>query len=254
MSAREDVFIQSESPQDPALLLFTDIPELIPDPWNASNLSPVIMPRPVDFDATKAYVRTDDAKDYLRRRICLYSGLDSWFSSQGMEPLDIGDEIENGPLGKPRLRRMNGQKFEFFNMSTRSDALLIGLSAECHIGVDLEDTRRSLLPSSIRAVMKYYFNPSEKLIVESDTLDKKKFLSIWTVKEAAVKALGLSIGSHGYLADSCSVPWLEHDGHRVNGTSDGYGDHLLWSVALENKIPADIQVDICPANALLYRS
>ena len=122
----------------------------------------------------------------------------------------IFDEEE---FGKPVLR---GRDIEF-NASHSGDLVALAFSRDSAVGVDVE--RRRQLTDTL-ALARRYFSAEEVSIVESAADHVDAFFSIWTAKEAIVKASGKGIGTgdlHGF-----TVPFRDPE---LRPVIDG------WSVA-----------------------
>ena len=199
--------------------------------------------RPADYE--QSFMRRSEQYAFLRRRICLYRVLNDYFVSCGLNRLDASDTLKFGAFGKPFLARADGSLYKGFNLSTRSDSLIIGLAAVDGIGVDVEDSSRTMKPASLSAVMEYYFSVHERnfvFAVDDDYARRVRFLDLWTRKEAAVKVVGQSVISHGLQVNGLSSPWLvAEDGIPVQGCSLTIPgkENLLASIALKTRLPID---------------
>lgn len=108
-----------------------------------------------------------------------------------------------------------------FNFAHTRNAILIGISDECNIGVDIErlDKRAPLNVSEI------VFHPAEISYINSSDSDKQlRFFECWTRKEAYTKMLGL-----GLVADLTSINTLDGDiaATLITQVTDKY----IWSVS-----------------------
>ena len=97
--------------------------------------------------------------------------------------------IERGEHGKPRL---TGGELEF-NLAHTGAALLLGISHDVVLGVDLENAQRRTRSIELAG---RFFTPAETAALESlpDELCQATFLRLWCAKEAALKAQGRGIG------------------------------------------------------------
>jgi len=93
-----------------------------------------------------------------------------------------------GPFGKPQLE---GHDLRF-NFSDTKDAVLLGVANGIDIGIDLETMHRRV---DHEAVAGHYFTPDETQHLSGLTGDerKRRFLELWTRKEAVLKASGVGI-------------------------------------------------------------
>ena len=103
-------------------------------------------------------------------------------------------EIEHGPHGKPSLARSHSKVNIQFNLAHSTDFAAVAISRS-PVGVDIEGLRAL---SDLYAVATRFFAPSELDALKRSPAQhqKRTFFSLWTCKEAYVKALGGGI-SHG---------------------------------------------------------
>lgn len=101
--------------------------------------------------------------------------------------------LNKGPHGKPFV---NDARLRF-NMSDTKDAVLIAVTLEREIGADLETMDRRV---DHTAVADHFFTPEEIRWIGADRSDpasapdaKRRFLTLWTRKEAVLKASGVGI-------------------------------------------------------------
>ncbi len=126
--------------------------------------------------------------------------------------------IERGEHGKPRLASAHTLEF---NLSHSGDALLLGVSRNLPLGVDLEAPRRV---RPVRELARRFFDPDEAAALTAlpEAMQQGAFLRLWTAKEAALKAhgRGIGFGLHriafeldaagdivGLRADDSPAPW-----------------------------------------------
>lgn len=100
-------------------------------------------------------------------------------------------QIERGEHGKPHLADTSLE----FNLSHTTDALLLGVSRDIALGVDLESSGRRTRPALELA--RRFFTPDETTALGTipENLRHPAFLRLWCAKEAALKAEGGGIGS-----------------------------------------------------------
>jgi 4'-phosphopantetheinyl transferase len=96
--------------------------------------------------------------------------------------------IDEEEFGKPVLR---GREIEF-NASHSGDLVALAFAKETAVGVDVE--RRRQLTDAL-ALARRYFSAEEVAIVEQATDIADAFFTIWTAKEAIVKASGKGIAT-----------------------------------------------------------
>lgn len=94
--------------------------------------------------------------------------------------------MARGPFGKPFLER----KDLHFNLSDTKDALLIAFTSGTELGADIETMTREV---DHRAVSEHYFTAPEIRAIEASDDPKRRFLELWTRKEAVLKASGVGI-------------------------------------------------------------
>jgi 4'-phosphopantetheinyl transferase len=97
--------------------------------------------------------------------------------------------IERGEHGKPRVVNAPVE----FNLAHSGDALLVGLSRNVALGVDLEVTSRRTRP--VLDLARRWFAPREadSLAALPEAQRHTAFLRLWTCKEAVLKAHGHGI-------------------------------------------------------------
>ena len=125
--------------------------------------------------------------------------------------------VARGEHGKPCLA---GTSLEF-NLSHTTDVLLLALSRNIALGVDLESLGRRTRPAIELA--QRFFAPDETTALGTLPEDMRQlaFLRLWCAKEAALKAEGGGIGSgldrfafaldaQGQVSSSTGNPWHLH--------------------------------------------
>jgi len=94
-------------------------------------------------------------------------------------------EFEVGQWGKPRLPHGSLR----FNLSHSGSLLLLAVASNQEVGVDAERLRKDFVPEELAAQV---FSPQEQEALKQTASAERHaaFLSLWTAKEAYVKALG----------------------------------------------------------------
>lgn len=95
--------------------------------------------------------------------------------------------FEAGPGGKPRMADGSGPAF---NLSHTRGVVVVALSGTGEVGVDVEPLDRSLADL---AIADHYFAPAEAAALHGlpgRTAQVERFLRLWTLKEAYIKATG----------------------------------------------------------------
>lgn len=94
-------------------------------------------------------------------------------------------EFLRGEFGKPFLE---GHPVHF-NLSDTKDAVLVAVAQE-PIGADIETLNRSTDHDRVAA---HYFTPAEVASIDRAPDGKRRFLELWTRKEAVLKACGVGL-------------------------------------------------------------
>ena len=99
------------------------------------------------------------------------------------EPADL--KISSTPDGKPHLENSNLE----FNLSHSGNIWVCALCQSTQVGIDIQQ-RYPI--TSIKTIIKNYFSENEKTYLDSLPADqyREKFFSLWTAKEAYLKAIG----------------------------------------------------------------
>jgi 4'-phosphopantetheinyl transferase len=129
--------------------------------------------------------RLAQARDHFSvGRACLRTLLGNL---SGLDPRSI--TITTGVHGKPESPNLNGHSIAF-NVAHSKDTILIALSRNGPVGVDVEYFDR---PTDIMDVAKYNFTETETSSLEAIAAPEtrhKTFYRYWTRKEAVLKADG----------------------------------------------------------------
>ena len=108
----------------------------------------------------------------------------------GEEPRKV--RVSRTDLGKPMSERVH------FNVSHSGDLVLLAVSDDRAIGVDVE-RRRPV--QRVRALIERWLTDAERRDLErirgSDGDESDAFLRVWSLKEARLKALGVGISGAG---------------------------------------------------------
>lgn len=100
-----------------------------------------------------------------------------------------------GPHGKPFLYQPGQEKKIEFNLSHSENLMVITISKNSRVGIDLEHIRNV---SEKNVIIKKFFSVQDQQIFTSFSEEEKKFafFSCWTYKEAYLKALGVGLSVH----------------------------------------------------------
>ncbi len=116
-------------------------------------------------------------------------------------------QLSRAAHGRPELAGPVAAGRISFNIAHTDDEILLALCAEGRVGVDVEARER---PSDALALARRYFRDEEVAALEAlpARLRQQRFLELWTLKEARVKATGegLSRGLRrvGFALDEAS--------------------------------------------------
>lgn len=116
------------------------------------------------------------------------------------------------PLGRPFVDQPGDARHLCFNLSHTEGLVAMAVGLETQIGLDVENRSRI---RCVEGLAQHCLSAQERLVMtqlvhEADVLDR--FLRIWTLKEAYVKARGVgltvSLGSFGFRFDN-GTPQLQ---------------------------------------------
>jgi 4'-phosphopantetheinyl transferase len=129
----------------------------------------------------KRLVRSTDQERFIFSRVVLRRILSHYLS---ISPEKI--EFAVGEHGKPFVRDTDVH----FNLSHSGDCVLIGVTLNNPIGVDVECVRQK---PDYMALAKRFFCPAEFLAIQLSEKPIEAFYRCWTRKEAFLKATGLGL-------------------------------------------------------------
>lgn len=142
--------------------------------------------------------------------------------------LDIGPKelrFSYGPFGKPFLAEGTPGKRIRFNVSHSQGLALLAVAHDREIGVDLEH----LLPYHlVRDIAEQFFSRQEVEVLNAlpEHLRPKMFFTLWTRKEAYIKALG-----EGFSADTGCIDFLlRRNCAGVSKTDGGCSNGKPWQL------------------------
>jgi 4'-phosphopantetheinyl transferase len=120
------------------------------------------------------------SRGLLRRLLSLYCQ---------MAPTDI--KFETGADGKPSLEPGRRSPLTF-NLSHSAGRMLVGISRDRSVGVDIE--ARGPGPDPLKIATRYFFGAEAADIAGApEDLRQGRFLQYWVAKEAALKAAGVGL-------------------------------------------------------------
>ena len=123
----------------------------------------------------------------------------------GIDPIEI--RTGRGKHGKPFLP----DRSIHFNLSDTKDAVLIAFALDEEIGADLETVTRTV---DHDAVADHYFTRREVEWINASEDRKRRFLELWTRKEAVLKASGVGIMDDLRVLevhDNCNTMRIAHE-------------------------------------------
>jgi 4'-phosphopantetheinyl transferase len=124
--------------------------------------------------------------DHDRQRFIIGHGLLRHVLSELLNMSPGAIRFARGPHGKPYVQDAGLH----FNFSDTKDAILIAVSEGAELGVDVETMARTV---DHMAVGEHYFTPEEVADIRDTPDPKRRFLELWTRKEAVLKASGVGI-------------------------------------------------------------
>ena len=144
----------------------------------------------------------------------------------GIAPRDV--EVSRTDRGKPIIAAG-----AHFNVSHSGDLVLLALSADRPVGVDVE-RRRDV--ARVPALSQRWLTAAERRdfdrLCSSGTPESDAFLRVWSLKEAQLKALGVGIrGAASARLDQVAVLPLDHllDSRSGPHVGDGYVGALAFA-------------------------
>lgn len=164
------------------------------------------------------------------------------------EPIKI--EFGSNEYGKPLLS--DKYKNIYFNLSHSSGLSVIGFDSKSPIGVDVEKIDPEF---DFEPIVKTHFTQDENDFIYKDPKESRlRFYTLWTRKEAFLKAIGTGIGedlgvevlsgSHHFKPGSpisgirCNDFYLESYVFQKNyliTTADSYRDSFIGMIDLQNR-------------------
>ena len=140
--------------------------------------------------------------DEERERLLRYrsrAAAERYVVTRSLVRLVLADRLGRAPRDVPVNRTDTGKPIVtggvHFNVSHSGDLILLGVSDQRDIGIDVE--RRRSIPR-VSALVLRWLDPVERdevaRLVGDGSTDSDAFLRVWSVKEARLKALGVGIG------------------------------------------------------------
>lgn len=194
------------------------------------------------------------AKAPLRRRESLFGV----YATKTLIARELGIRVQElvlrrDPKGKPRIFLPQGRSLEF-NVSHTAGIIAVAFTRNGDIGVDIE-SRDSYSNMNIHSIARQYFLQSEVDVIT--TADRQlafsEFFRMWTLKEAALKAVGAGLSAPLRSVDvahrrvrycismkiDCTKPSLIHAWHwEVNPS----GCHLAVACTAPARFPTIVDL------------
>ncbi len=181
--------------------------------FSAHDLSPALLTNN-EHEQFLAYRAEKDRVHFLTRRTILRRILALYL------PIDENDIVlTTGEFGKPFLSQEQNTTDLQFNLSHSQGMFAIALMRQCAIGVDIESTQMDIEYESITALT---FSQDETRQLERlpEHLQRRFFYTVWTRKEALVKASGAG------LTDEIRAVSTEPDRKKCTISHDGSLFHV----------------------------
>jgi 4'-phosphopantetheinyl transferase len=127
--------------------------------------------------------------DHDRERFIIAHGILRTLLGRYLDTAPFEVRMGRGPYGKPFVEGTDLR----FNLSDTKDAVVLALTRGQEIGADIETMARTV---DHIAVSEHYFTPDEIGSIRTagnEALEKRRFLELWTRKEAVLKASGVGI-------------------------------------------------------------
>ncbi len=155
-----------------------------------------IAPIPQFFDISLSAREQARAERFRTRELSAHFRLRRQFrrycaaQALGISPIDTVAEFAEGDKGRPFLADAPDISFSF---SSCRGGLLAGWSRKFRIGLDIEDLRPM---DDLESISVQFFTPCEHTALAelNDVARTKAFLTLWCLKEAALKSVGEGIG------------------------------------------------------------
>jgi 4'-phosphopantetheinyl transferase len=150
-----------------------------------------------EWQRAERYRHRRDRDRYMQTRIALRTLLGR---IQGVEPANV--VLKTGRFGKPELAGNHDDLM--FNLSHCGDDSLIAITRGVPVGVDIEKDSAVVDPE---VIAHHFFTPFERSLLQTagPSARRRRFLGIWTAKEAYAKGLGLGFALDPTAFEVCPV-------------------------------------------------
>ncbi len=141
-----------------------------------------IILRPEEIDHANRLRNRNAKENYIASKLAVRLILGRYLTT---DPFSL--RFKRNRWGKPALLNHNLH----FNISHSDKWLLIAVSHDQRVGIDLE---QYVLAFDYRSMVDMYFHPAEKEVLMSTySWAQKSFFKLWTRKEALAKVIGLGL-------------------------------------------------------------
>lgn len=187
-----------------AVLLWLTFPDEITDERLLELYASLLAPDEVQRCSRFVFAR--HRRDYLIARAVVRTVL---ARCTGLDPRWI--EFEKNAYGRPEIRRTAGIPPIRFNLSHTGGLIMFGAVLDMDIGVDVEAIDRT---GDFLEISERYFAPEEceELRTLPPSRRKRRFMELWTLKEAFIKARGMGLSipleSFRFQFEASGVPKL----------------------------------------------
>lgn len=179
-------------------------------------------------DRYASYISQTSAHQFLAGRVLIKQLFSKWLGCPPDEVSTSTQQHEN-----PRLILNNSgsaSTLPFFNVAHSSNWVVLAVRAKCQIGVDIEVNED--IDTDCEYSLHQFFNEFEIKYLQAPTQHstrKKRFLKLWRLKEAVMKATG-----KGFALDPTSFSVIDNIGRQIHLVS---AEGQQWRLAETNLAP-----------------
>ncbi|MPW18216.1 4'-phosphopantetheinyl transferase superfamily protein [Paraburkholderia sp. CNPSo 3157] len=193
----------------------------------------------------RAYRHESDRNNFIARRSML-----RWLIGVYLRSKPESLRFNVSRLGKPALQRPRGTRLAF-NVSHTDGIALLAFALNCRVGIDVE---RRIDCIDFVNVGRGVFSPVEEGVLAAARIDSAAaFLSIWTRKEALLKALGsgLLVEPTSYTTEDALALGEGHWHASNKGTL--LSGWTCLDLSLGREVQGALAVSLDDARVMLYR-
>jgi 4'-phosphopantetheinyl transferase len=203
------------------------------DKWNSHLTELNVLLSDEELERSKRLKVIEKQEQFIISRGILRLILASYLD---LDPTAIN--IQLTPDGKPFLERSDLT----FNLSHSGNTLLLGVNKNLSLGIDIQ---RIYAISNLETIIENYFSENEKNYLKSRPADllRDHFFSIWTAKEAYLKAIGK--GFQESPTEISTLPDESTSNFLLNSNNKGVisQDWTITSINLDQNYKAAIAVN-----------